>query len=111
MIEEQYHGSVGWDLSGIPTELLVLAGEYSSIGQNSGLGAQSNLLGEGEGKLGLGLGMEKNLLLVAGLERAERSVVVVEESLQEDRLQKPDGRDAAMLVMSKVVEHLVWEQC
>jgi hypothetical protein len=113
VIEEQYHDSVGWDLSEIPIELLVLAGEYSSIGQNSGLSVQSNLQGGEEGNLGLHLEMEKSSLLVAGREPAELSVVVVEaeESLLEDHLQTPGGRDVAMLVMSKVAEHLVWEQC
>jgi hypothetical protein len=113
VIEERYHGSVGWDLSEIPTELPALAGEYSNIGQNFGLGAQSNPLGEAEGKRGLHLEMAKSLRLVAvaGLEQAERFVVVVEVSLREDHLQTLGGRDVAMLVMSKVVEYWVWEQC
>jgi hypothetical protein len=112
VIEEQYHGSVGWDLSEIPTELPALASEYSNIGQNFGLGVQSNPLGEGEGKRGLHLEMAKSLWLVAvaGLEQAER-FVVAEVSLQEDHLQTLGGRDVAMLVMSKVVEYWVWEQC
>jgi hypothetical protein len=87
----------------------VLADEYSSTGQSSGLNEQSNPLGVGAEKWDLRLEMETNSRFVA----LEQHAYSAEGSsyLLLDRLQMPDDLDAAVLVRSAATQHFASKRC